>query len=95
LLVDDEEGICRRIAVGVGAVTPVPLRLDGLAQALTGTRIEEKKLRELVQAALAEIEPLSDLHASGEYRRRAAATLIARAIADAYRSAQEPASRAH
>lgn len=94
-IVLDEEGICRRIAVGVGAVTPVPLRLDGLAQALTGTRIEEKKLRELVQAALAEIEPLSDLHASDEYRRRAATALVVRAIADAYRSAQGQASRAH
>ena len=94
-IVVDGEGRCRRLALGIGAVTPVPLRLDGLAQALTGVRIEDKKLRELARQALAEMEPLSDLHASGEYRRRAAATLIARAIADAYRSAQGLPSRAH
>ncbi len=94
-IVVDEDGICRRFALGIGAVTPVPLRLDRLAEALIGTRIEEKRLRELARAALAEIEPLSDLHASADYRRRAAATLMVRAIAEAYRSAQGQASRAH
>jgi len=94
-IVVDEDGICRRLALGIGAVTPVPLRLDRLAEALIGTRIEEKRLRELARAALAEIEPLSDLHASADYRRRAAATLMVRAIAEAYRSAQGQASRAH
>lgn len=90
----DAEGICRRVAVGIGAVAPVPLRLDGLAQALAGSRIEEKKLRELARAALAEIEPLSDLHASADYRRRAAATLVVRAVMDADRSAQGQVGRA-
>jgi len=94
-IVVDEDGICRRFALGIGAVTPVPLRLDRLAEALIGTRIEDKRLRELARAALAEIEPLSDLHASADYRRRAAATLMVRAIAEAYRSAQGQASRAH
>jgi CO/xanthine dehydrogenase FAD-binding subunit len=87
-VVVDEEGICRRLALGVGAVAPVPLGLDGVAQALVGTRIEEKKLRELAQAALAEIEPLCDLHASAHYRARAATTLIVRAVRDACRVAE-------
>jgi CO/xanthine dehydrogenase FAD-binding subunit len=90
----DEDGICRRLVLGIGAITPVPLRLDGLAQALIGTRIEEKKLPGLARAALAEIAPLSDLHASGEYRRRAATSLLVRAIADACRCAPGQASRA-
>ena len=90
----DEDGICRRLALGIGAITAVPLRLDGLARALVGTRVEEKKLRELARAALAEIEPLSDLHASADYRRRAATTLMVRAIADAYHCAQGQASHA-
>jgi CO/xanthine dehydrogenase FAD-binding subunit len=33
------------------------------------------------------IEPMADLHASAEYRRRAALTLAVRAIADAYQDA--------
>jgi CO/xanthine dehydrogenase FAD-binding subunit len=94
-IVVDEADTCRRLALGIGAVTPVPLCLDQLAQALIGTRIEEKKLRKLARAALAEIEPLADLHASAQYRRRAAATLIVRAVMDANRSAQAEPSRAH
>jgi CO/xanthine dehydrogenase FAD-binding subunit len=83
----DEDGICRRVALGVGAVTARPLRLDAAAKALEGTRAEETHVREVVPAALADIEPLSDLHASAEYRRRAAISLAVPAITDAYRAA--------
>lgn len=67
----DEEGLCRRVVLGIGAVTPCPLRLDAVATALEGRRAEETVVRESVRAALADIEPLSDLHASADYRRRA------------------------
>src|SRR5499433_1745980 len=36
----DDNGICRRLALGVGAVTACPLRLDSVATALEGTRVE-------------------------------------------------------
>ncbi|HEX2352187.1 MAG TPA: xanthine dehydrogenase family protein subunit M, partial [Xanthobacteraceae bacterium] len=55
---------------------------------LEGTRAEEAVVREVVRTALADIEPLSDLHASADYRRRAAACLAVRAILDAYRDAE-------
>jgi CO/xanthine dehydrogenase FAD-binding subunit len=84
----DDGGICSRLALGIGAVTACPLRLDAVAAAIVGTRAEEPIVGEAVRAALADIEPLSDLHASANYRRRAAAKLAVRAIADAYRSAE-------
>src|SRR5919201_4784767 len=59
----DDDGICRRVALGLGAVTARPWRLDAVAKALEGTRPEEAVIRESVRAALADIEPLSDLHA--------------------------------
>ena len=71
-----------------GGITPVPLRLDAVADALVGSRAEEAITRDAVRAALADIELLSDLHASADYRRRAAATLAVRAITDAYRAAE-------
>jgi CO/xanthine dehydrogenase FAD-binding subunit len=86
-LVLDENGICRRAAVGIGAVTTVPLRLDGVGDALVGTRCDVPLVHEAVTAALAGIEPLADLHASAAYRRRAAVSLAVRAITDAYQSA--------
>ena len=84
----DENGICRRLELGIGAITPCPLRLDGVAKALIGTQVEPGSVRAAVSAALATIEPLADLHASAEYRRRAAATLAARAVAEAYAAAK-------
>ena len=90
----DEDGICRRLALGIGAVTACPLRLDDVASALVGTRADPPRVRAAVGAALAAIEPLSDLHASADYRRRAATTLAVRAIAEAY-DAANAAEAAH
>lgn len=84
----DETGACRRVALGVGGIAPTPLGLDAVATALIGTRAEEATTREAVRAALADVELLSDLHASADYRRRAAASLAMRAITDAYRAAE-------
>jgi carbon-monoxide dehydrogenase medium subunit len=79
------DGLCRRIAVGIGAVAATPIRLD--LAGLEGSTLEEAQVREAVDAALAPIEPLADLHASADYRRRVARTLAIRAIADAKRDA--------
>jgi carbon-monoxide dehydrogenase medium subunit len=79
----DADGACRRIAIGIGAVADTPLRLEAAEAELTGTRLNETAVRTVVRAALADIETSSDLHASADYRRRAAATLAVRAVMDA------------
>jgi CO/xanthine dehydrogenase FAD-binding subunit len=84
----DASGKCKRIAIGIGAATEVPIRLDSAEKELTGGTLEGKKVVDAVRAALSDIEPLDDLHASAAYRRRAAVTLAARAIADAKSEAQ-------
>jgi CO/xanthine dehydrogenase FAD-binding subunit len=89
-----DDGTCRRIVVGVGAITPVPLRLDAVAAALAGTSITETAAHEFVTVALAAVEPMADLHASAEYRRRAAVRLAVRAIMAAVRAAEARASHA-
>lgn len=81
----DGEGRCKRIAVGIGAAAPTPIRLD--LTTLESTRAEEAKVRDAVDAALEHVETLADLHASADYRRRVAKTLAIRAIAEAYRDA--------
>ena len=84
----DSDGKCRRLAAGIGAATPLPMRLDSVGEALAGTRITEAAVRAAVAAALANMEPLSDLHASAGYRRRVALSLAVRAIMDAHEAAQ-------
>lgn len=88
-LADDSK--CKRIAIAVGAATDVPIRLDDAEKQLTSTMLDEPKIKDAVRAALRDIEPLEDLHASAAYRRRVAATLVERAIADARASAREKA----
>jgi CO/xanthine dehydrogenase FAD-binding subunit len=79
----DPDGRCIRAAIGIGAAAAVPLRLDAVADAMRGQPFVERKIREAVKAELADIEPLADLHASADYRRRVAVTLAMRAIDDA------------
>ena len=78
-----EDGTCRRIAIGIGAATDFPMRLDSAEAQLTGGSLDDKAVRAAVSEALADIDPLSDLHASADYRRRVAVDLAARAVNDA------------
>jgi CO/xanthine dehydrogenase FAD-binding subunit len=79
----DADGRCLAIAVGVGGACDLPVRLEGIAEALIGGRLEEPKVREAVAAALEALETVDDLHASATYRKRVAATLARRAILEA------------
>jgi CO/xanthine dehydrogenase FAD-binding subunit len=81
----DEEGRCLEIALGLGGVGDRPLRLD--VSALLGTKWEAASLSGVVDAALADIEPTSDLHASAAYRRRVAGVLCIRALEQAHANA--------
>ncbi|HEX9071782.1 MAG TPA: FAD binding domain-containing protein [Pseudolabrys sp.] len=83
-----DDGKAKRIAIGVGAATDCPIRLESAEKQLAGTELDASKVKDAVHAALADIEPLADLHATAAYRRRVAATLAARAIADARAHAQ-------
>jgi CO/xanthine dehydrogenase FAD-binding subunit len=81
----DSDGRCSRVALGIGAATAYPMRID--ADALIGSRVEEQRVFDVIDAALADVETMDDLHASAGYRRRAARTLAVRALADAYKDA--------
>jgi CO/xanthine dehydrogenase FAD-binding subunit len=83
----DAAGRCTRAAIGIGAATAVPLRLEAVAKAVEGRTFDENAVRQSLRAALADTETMADLHASADYRRRVAVPLAVRAIADAYRNA--------
>jgi CO/xanthine dehydrogenase FAD-binding subunit len=77
----DGEGRCLDIALGLGGVGDRPLRLD--VSRLAGTRLDATSMSDAVNAALAGIEPMDDLHASAAYRRRVGNTLCVRALEQA------------
>lgn len=88
-------GKCKRIAIGIGAVTDFPIRLGSAERQLKGGALSDSEVKAAVTEALANIVPLSDLHASADYRRRVAASLAVRAIADARSHALGKKARAH
>ncbi len=79
----DADGRCMALAVGLGGTGDIPVRLDAVAENLIGSRLEDKIVRDAVEAATADLDTADDLHASAAYRRRVAAALARRAIADA------------
>ncbi len=84
----DEEGRCTRVAVGIGAASECPVRLDPVGEALKGTRAEAGKVREALRAAIETMDVIVDPHASVAYRKRAALALGMRAVAEAYAAAK-------
>jgi carbon-monoxide dehydrogenase medium subunit len=90
----DGEGRCTRLAVGLGGAGDCPVRLDSVAETLVGMPLTEDAVRDAVGAATADFETAEDLHASGAYRRRVAATLARRALLEAHnRAAGEQRAR--
>jgi CO/xanthine dehydrogenase FAD-binding subunit len=79
----DADGRCTALAVGLGGVGDTPVRLDAVTEGLIGSRLEDKIVRDAVEAATADLDTADDLHASAAYRRRVAAALARRAVADA------------
>ncbi len=91
----DGNGKCKRIAIGVGAATDIPIRLARAEQKLKGRTLDSGTVKNAVVDALTDIVPLSDLHASAEYRRRVAANLAVRAVDDARSRASGKKVHAH
>ncbi len=82
-LVLDDGGVCRKLALGIGGAEASPVRATAAEARLTGTKLEaddvDAAMNELQQA----LQPLADVHASADYRRRVAGALAARVIAEA------------
>jgi CO/xanthine dehydrogenase FAD-binding subunit len=77
----DDEGNCLDLAFGVGGVVDRPLRLD--VSCLIGTNLNAASVSDAVNAVSADLDAMSDLHASAAYRRRVAVTLGIRALEQA------------
>jgi carbon-monoxide dehydrogenase medium subunit len=60
-----------------------PIRLTSAEQQLKGGALDAVTVKRAIIEALADVAPLSDLHASAEYRRRVAVSLATQAVADA------------
>jgi len=80
-------------AIGITGLAARAFRAEAVERALAGKTISEKTIEDASRNAAQGIEPLSDLHASGEYRREMARVFTRRAIARAIEAARGGESR--
>lgn len=78
-----EAGACAHVAIAVGGCGPIPARLTDVEAALVGGGLDAAAVA-VAGAALAEmLDPVDDVRASADYRRKVAPRMIARAIIEA------------
>ncbi|HTH98919.1 MAG TPA: FAD binding domain-containing protein [Stellaceae bacterium] len=87
----DEEGICTRVALGIGGVGDRAMKLD--VEGLVGSRLDAKEIDDAVATAVETLEATSDLHASASYRQRVARALGAQAVISALADARKHEGR--
>jgi carbon-monoxide dehydrogenase medium subunit len=81
---DIADGAWKRGRVVLGGVDPLPFTIDGL-DAYAGRAADKDTWQEIGDLAAEQIDPPSDGHGSADYRRKLAATLVSRALAEAAR----------
>ena len=79
----DGGGRINRAAVGMLGVGTTPLRAASVEGALMGLAAADADPAEIGRLAAGDMDPIGDIHASAEYRRRAGSTLVGRVLADA------------
>jgi len=82
LLVPAPDGTVAEARVAVGACSPVAQRLPALEAALRGCSIDSGLANIPDPSHLSPLSPIDDVRASADYRRKAALTLLRRALAE-------------
>ena len=83
----DDAGKCTNARVVLGAVAPTPRRAMQAEQELLGRPISDGLLNRVAEKASEEATPISDIHASEDFRRHLIRVLTARMVAEAWKRA--------
>lgn len=79
-LVIKEGDFCEEARIALGAVAPTPIRARRAEKALRGRRIDGETMNEAAEAVDTEIEPITDVRSTAEYRREVSKVLVKRGI---------------
>jgi carbon-monoxide dehydrogenase medium subunit len=85
-------GTIRQARIALTGVGPIPLRATEAEALLAGRALDGKLATRVIEAVRAATDPETDLHASSDYRRHLAGVLAGRAVAAAWRRADEGAA---
>ena len=79
---------CMKCRLAVGAVAPVPLRLESVEKMIEGNEISPELLERAEKMAVDEVSPITDVRSTEEYRRTMSGVLIKRAIEQAMKGSE-------
>jgi carbon-monoxide dehydrogenase medium subunit len=82
-LLDTQDGFCREARIAVGGVGAVPFRATEAEKLLCGNTLTDQLIGAAARAAMDMADPLSDAHASADYRRKMVRVFVTRAIKQA------------
>ncbi len=74
------DGTCAWARLALGAVAPTPIRATAAESLLAGRAITAKVLDDAAGAVMREVQPITDLRASADYRRELSRVLARRAL---------------
>ena len=75
--------------LSVGAVAPVPLRLRSVEKMIEGQEISPELLNRAGKMVEEEVNPITDVRSTEEYRRIMSGVLVKRAIEEAIKGTKE------
>ncbi len=71
-----EQGVVKSLAVSLGSIAPVPVRLLELEKWIVGKTVNAKLLAEAERRAAAEVNPIDDIRSTADYRRWVSGRLV-------------------
>jgi aerobic carbon-monoxide dehydrogenase medium subunit len=83
-----KDGVCTAARVGLGAVAPTALLVEGAAKALMGSRLDDKALEAAAESCRAACKPIDDKRGTIAYRIKTAGVLLKRTTKIAAERAQ-------
>lgn len=83
LLLEAEDGRCRRIRLAAGSVAPTPLRLQPVEALLEGAELTDEVLGAAAALAAETVKPITDVRSTESYRRRIVGVYVKRGITQA------------
>lgn len=88
ITLDSDLTTCKEARIVLGNAGPTPLRAKEAERQLSGEKMKDGLLEKVSQKAAEEAAPLSDIHASEEYRRHLVKVLTRRMVEKAWEEAR-------
>jgi carbon-monoxide dehydrogenase medium subunit len=87
--VEPDSDICKNAKIIMSAVAPIPLVAKKSAEMLKGKALTDDLISQAAMAASEETNPISDTHASAEFRKHLAKVVVKRATKIAFEKAKK------